>query len=157
MSKSIKLSPKHGLNATIPICFWCGKEKNEIALMGHVKKKETRPNAYGGTSTRIVDDDVEMPMHTCLDTIPCEECAQKWALGVPLIRASAMKDDKRTEVTAADGSKVYLDGRYSVITTEAFQRIFKQERGKGQPVYLEDKVYDDLFRDVPETDVTKEN
>lgn len=30
----IKLSPKYGVNPTIPVCFWCGKEKNEIALMG---------------------------------------------------------------------------------------------------------------------------
>ena len=30
MAKSIPLSPKHGLNPTIPVCAWCGKEKNEI-------------------------------------------------------------------------------------------------------------------------------
>ena len=28
----IKLSPKHGLNPTIPVCFWCGEERNEVAL-----------------------------------------------------------------------------------------------------------------------------
>ena len=31
----IKLSPKHGLNPTIPVCFWCGEERNEVALLGH--------------------------------------------------------------------------------------------------------------------------
>lgn len=155
MSDSIKLSPKYGLNPTIPVCFWCGKEKGDIALMGRVRKKETRPTTYGGTSTRVVDDDVQMPMNVCLDTVPCEECAEKWALGIPVIRASSMRDDKCMEVISADGSKVYLDGRYSVVTTEAFARIFGQERSKGQPIYLEDKAYDKLFKDVPETDVTK--
>ena len=33
----IKISPKYGVNPTIPVCFWCGKQKNEIALMGHMK------------------------------------------------------------------------------------------------------------------------
>ena len=32
----IKLSPKHGLNPTIPVCFWCGEERNEVALLGHI-------------------------------------------------------------------------------------------------------------------------
>ncbi len=34
MSAGIKVSPKHGVNPTIPICFWCGEEKGEIALLG---------------------------------------------------------------------------------------------------------------------------
>ena len=43
MSKgTIELSPKHGVNATIPVCFWCGKEKNEIAILGRVRKRDPR-------------------------------------------------------------------------------------------------------------------
>ena len=38
---SIKLSPNHGLNPTIPVCFWCGKEKNEVALMGKMDKQDS--------------------------------------------------------------------------------------------------------------------
>lgn len=37
---SIKISPKHGVNPTIPVCFFCGKPKNEIALMGRMGGKE---------------------------------------------------------------------------------------------------------------------
>ena len=36
MGKGIKVSPKHGLNPTIPICFWCGKERGEVALLGRL-------------------------------------------------------------------------------------------------------------------------
>ena len=37
MSKGdIRLSKKYGVNPSIPICFWCGQEKNEIALLGHI-------------------------------------------------------------------------------------------------------------------------
>lgn len=37
MSGSIKMSKKHGLNPCIPICVFCGKEKNELALLGRLK------------------------------------------------------------------------------------------------------------------------
>lgn len=37
---SIKLSSKHGVNPTIPVCFFCGEEKNEIALLGRIGGKE---------------------------------------------------------------------------------------------------------------------
>ena len=37
MSKSIRLSKEHGVNPTIPICFWCEKDKNEIAMLGKLK------------------------------------------------------------------------------------------------------------------------
>ena len=45
MSKDdIKLSPKHGLNPTMPVCFWCGKEKNEVAHI-LINKVEYDPNS----------------------------------------------------------------------------------------------------------------
>ena len=36
MRMALKLSPKHGLNPTISVCFWCGEEKDESALLGHI-------------------------------------------------------------------------------------------------------------------------
>lgn len=32
----VKISPKYGVNPTIPCCFFCGKPKNEIALLGKI-------------------------------------------------------------------------------------------------------------------------
>ena len=42
MSRNIILSPKYGVNPTIPVCFWCGEQKPEIALMGRVYEKDSR-------------------------------------------------------------------------------------------------------------------
>lgn len=28
-----KLSPKYGVNPTIPVCFWCGEDKNEVIIL----------------------------------------------------------------------------------------------------------------------------
>lgn len=68
---SIRLSPKHGLNPTIPVCFWCGKERNEIALLGRVGKS-----------------DAEAPMHAVIDFVPCDECRQKMELGFTVMEAT---------------------------------------------------------------------
>ena len=63
MTRSIRLHSKYGVNPTIPQCFWCGQDKNEVALLGA---------AYKG----------EAPMHMVLDHEPCETCKQKFAQGI---------------------------------------------------------------------------
>ena len=71
MSKSIKLSKKHGVNPTIPICFWCGKEKNEVVLLGHLEGNAEAP----------------MCMWIPGDYEPCEKCKQYWTMGIVLAEA----------------------------------------------------------------------
>lgn len=58
---SIELSPKYGVNPTISVYFWCGKEKNELALMGRVRKCDPH------TGRAVKGSDVEMPMRMVLD------------------------------------------------------------------------------------------
>lgn len=65
MTRDITLHPEHGINPTIPMCLYCGKEKNEIALLGA---------AYKG----------EAPMHMVLDDVPCEACQADFAKGIAL-------------------------------------------------------------------------
>ena len=65
MANSIPLSPKHGLNPTIPVCAWCGEPKNEIALMGRIK-------------TDVRGEDPQAPMHCVLDYEPCEHCQEEY-------------------------------------------------------------------------------
>lgn len=67
MSKSIPISPKHGVNPCIPICFFCGQEKNEIALLGKIK------------------GDKEAPKNVVLDYEPCENCKKSMSAGITLI------------------------------------------------------------------------
>lgn len=56
-NKTIKFSPKHGLNPTIPVCFFCGQQKNEIAFMGRLA------------------GDAEAPRNLILDYEPCDHCS----------------------------------------------------------------------------------
>ena len=100
---SIKLSPKYGVNPTIPTCFWCGKEKNEIILMGQLK------------------GDIEAPKNVVLDYEPCEECKKRMDSGFTIIEATTYPNN-RTSIEMQRG--IYPTGRYVVLTHEAVDRIF---------------------------------
>ena len=104
MSKSIKVSPKHGLNPTIPVCFFCGKDKNEIVLLGKIDR-----------------EDSEAPMKMILDFKPCEECAKKFAEGVLLIEVT----DHPEYIGMPIAENAYPTGRYVVVKPEALNGDFK--------------------------------
>ena len=108
MSKSIKLSPQHGLNPCIPVCFFCGEQKNEIALLGHI-----------GDGRR--GEDFEAPRSAILDYVPCEECQKKFAQGVLIIEV--MEVPTKLQIPIAEGA--YPTGRYAVVPPEALRGDFK--------------------------------
>ena len=60
MDRGIMLHPKFGLNPTMPVCFYCGEERGEIALLGA---------RYRG----------EAPKNMVIDIEPCDECKKKYA------------------------------------------------------------------------------
>lgn len=65
-SGSIRIHPEHGLNPTLPVCSWCGKETGEIALLGA---------AYKG----------EAPRHMIVSDEPCKACQDGMKLGITFI------------------------------------------------------------------------
>lgn len=129
MSNGIKLSPKHGVNPTIPVCFFCGEEKNEVALLGKIG--DGRKN-----------EDFEAPMHMVLNYEPCDKCKEQWSKGVAVIEV--------TETPFPDGrppiqKNLYPTGRHVVIRTEAWNNTVDAEFEDGQRCLLEDKAFDQLF------------
>ena len=104
MSKSIKLSPKHGLNPTISTCFFCGGDKNEIALLGKIDR-----------------EDSEAPRKLILDYEPCEECQKKFAEGVLLIEVTSTPE----YIGMPIAKDAYPTGRYVVVRPEALNGDFK--------------------------------
>jgi hypothetical protein len=77
------------------VCYVCGKEKNEVALLGA---------AYKG----------EAPMHMILDKEPCDECKGLMAQGVMLI---SVRDGEH-------GENPYRTGKVVVVKEEAAQKMF---------------------------------
>ena len=126
--KGIKLSPKHGVNPCIPICCWCGKEKNEIVLLGKLK------------------DDAEAPRNAVIDYEPCEECQAKFDLGVVLIEVTKNQPNKNvTPIKVQNGTPFYPTFRYSVIKLEPAKRLFRDETLiNGSRLLIEDDLYSEL-------------
>ena len=116
---NIRLSKKHGLNASLEQCFLCGKDKGLI-LFGQLK------------------DDVEAPRQVCLNQEPCDECKGLMAQGIILISI----DEKRS----TDKSNPYRTGGWVVIREEFVKKAFPediQEQVINKRVcFLPDEVWD---------------
>lgn len=140
MSRGIELSPKHGLNPTIPVCFFCGEDKNEIALMGRVRERDTKT----GKAKR--GSDVEMPMKMVLDYEPCEKCREKFSAGVLLIGVTTHAPDGRPPLQQQkDGTCLYPTGGHAVMTPDGVQRCFDMNLEAGQRLLLEQEVLEHIF------------
>ena len=133
MGKGIKISPKYGVNPTIPVCFWCGKQKNEIALMGRMK------------------GDIEAPKNMVLDYVPCEECQNHMAMGVAVLEAS---DHPNTEGQPPMQKGVYPTSRFVVVTTECADRVFNAYApwSEGKKVFVDSAVFSHFLPDDPSPD-----
>lgn len=107
MSNSIRLSPKYGVNATIPVCAFCGGEKNEIALLGKI----------GGRG-----QDLEAPAKVVLDYEPCDKCREQWNRGVALIEVTFSPN---VENQPPIQSNAYPTGSVAVVKPEALVGDFK--------------------------------
>ena len=95
MSKSIKLSPKHGVNPSVTHCECCGKEIG-VALFGKLKGDKEAPR------------DVFMGL--------CDDCQKVIdANGLMIIE---VKDGET-------GKNPYRTGRIVGITKDAKERMFK--------------------------------
>ena len=129
---SIKISQKHGLNPSIPICFWCGKDKNEIALLGKLKNDE------------------EAPEEVLLDYEPCDECKEKMEKGVLCIEVLKENPNNLPPISKdPNNQEVYPTGRFFVITEECANRIFENSNfKKGGRCCIESDLFNLIFEQI---------
>lgn len=108
LNKDIRISKKHGINPTIPLCFWCGKEKNEIALLGKLP------------------GDIEAPRSMWLlgDYEPCCDCKLMRSQGVDLIEVSEYPI-VHPQQPSFHGA--YPTGRHMILKERAIRSIFSPE------------------------------
>lgn len=100
---SIRLHPEHGVNPTVSQCFFCGKTKNELALLGA---------SYRG----------QAPRQMVLNYDPCEECQTNMARGITLIEC----EQSYTPLNRpAIKEGLYPTGSWCVLKEDAVKRIFK--------------------------------
>lgn len=114
MSKGIRVSEKYGVNPAIPVCFFCGKEKNMVILAG-----------------RMGIEDKEAPRHAVWDHEPCDECAEYMKQGVMLM---SVRDGE-------SGQNPYRTGRMAVVKEEAAKRMFNETICQSRFAFIEDSLW----------------
>jgi len=115
----ITLSQKHGVNPSIPLCYYCHEPKNEIVLAGRLP------------------GDAEAPRHGVWDKVPCDKCLGYMEQGLMCI---SVRDG-----TPRDNP--YRTGAMTVITKEAALRIFGEQNRDiidHGVTFLEDSVWDKI-------------
>lgn len=129
----LRLSPKHGVNPALMMCWWCQKEATGVALLG------------------LMRGDAEAPREFFADYQPCEKCKGLMGQGVTLIEASS---EPQQEGHMAIKEGAYPTGRFSTITVEAAKRFFKPETPidmePGGAGFLHPETYERLFGDCEE-------
>jgi hypothetical protein len=119
----LTLSPKHGVNPSVGLCFFCQKAK-EVLLFGRMKGDEQAP--------REVVANME----------PCDECAGLMKQGIILISVDPAQSEDKTNP--------WRSGGWCVVRAEALERW--KEAGMDAAVvdsmldhrfgFIEDQVWD---------------
>ena len=130
MSNSIRLSPKHGLNPSISVCFFCGEDKNEIILPGKLK------------------GDAEAPRRAVYNYEPCEKCKENMAVGITLVGVvTEQPEDNRPEISKG----LYPTGRWYVITEDCTRQLLQADSNllenvlKNRKCLIDDHVLRDMI------------
>lgn len=141
MSKGIELSEKYGVNATMPVCFWCGETKNEIALLGRIREKDPI------TGKSIRGTDLEAPMKMVLDYEPCDKCKEKWDKGFTVIEVSPNPLQKGMPPICSDmvDGELYPTGRYLVLLNGVEKNIFNEKYTAKERLYCDTGVFNQLI------------
>jgi hypothetical protein len=93
----IRLSPEHGVNPAVPLCFYCLRPKGEDDLAGRLK------------------GDAEAPHNAVFDRVPCDECKEWMKAGVILIATRDGEPDAE--------QNPHRTGGWVVLTDDAVRRL----------------------------------
>lgn len=115
MAKGIRLSKEHGVNPSVSLCFWCGKDKNELVLFGTSYKDEKGKTA-------------KAPSKIVMNYEPCDTCVSNMSKGVTLIEVIPSSTGA---MIAEGGTKVQPTGRWLVIRKEAALQLFNSNKEKA--------------------------
>ena len=134
---SIRLHPKLGVNPSLGVCFYCGKEDGTLVLLGSNKGQEA-------------------PMRAVYDSQPCAACRDIMRVGVILVSVRTGEENTMNPyrtggwvgvtpefiekvVTDAEARDVLLRSRFSFVDDETWDAL-KLPRGpvEGVPATIEE-------------------
>lgn len=115
---SIRLHPQHGLNPTLSLCFYCGQETGEIALLGA---------AYKG----------EAPRQMVTGLVPCAACLRQWGEeGVALVEVEERVPQQQGPGRPPSKPQQIPTGRWVVVKRDGLRHIIT-----GMEITAEKKVF----------------
>jgi len=127
---SIKLSKKHGLAPALTFCRICGKETNELALLGASADKVMKEvSAATGGAEGSPDGYREYGYNRIPASEPCDECKKYLNEGGLILVAKDTKEYLRLDKGMVDN----LVGRVA----DAKGRVLDFDAIRGKVVYIE--------------------
>lgn len=96
---TIRLSPKHGVNPSLSVCYFCGEDKNEVVLPGMLR------------------GDAEAPRKAVWNKEPCDKCKGYMAAGIIFIGVTGPEEETQPFANRS--------GKFCVLREEAVKRILK--------------------------------
>lgn len=122
---ALRLSPKHGVNPSVGLCFFCQKSK-EVILAGYMK------------------GDIAAPREAVWNDDPCDECVKCMEKGVIIISV----DEDKTN----DDNNPHRSGGWAVVSVDYIKRVFTDLMGEEltksmlerRAGFLSDEVWDFL-------------
>lgn len=110
---SIHLSPKHAVNPTCGVCFWCGEDDGTVALCGLT----SLVNEHGD----MVKSDVEMPHRTVMGYEPCPACVENREGKIFIFEATGHPNGNDAGPIRED---LYPTGNWGVLTDNGAECLF---------------------------------
>lgn len=136
MPRDLKLHPEHGLNPTVPVCFWCGQDKEEVVLLGA---------AYKG----------EAPSRMLVNYEPCPTCKANMERGIVAVE---LVDKGKTPYPpmAVDGALAYVapTGRWVVLTEDAVRNLFPNHVEQilaSRKTFVDGELFQRYFGDLTDS------
>jgi hypothetical protein len=119
---SLILSPKYGVNPTLPVCFFCLNETGEVALLGKLP------------------EDAEAPKHSIISMEPCADCKKQMETHVCFVEADVIDNkpvrlhgyifipEDKVEHMTSDPIAIEstLKRRYALIRSEQWKQTFNK-------------------------------
>lgn len=120
MKGPIKLHPKHGLNPTVLVCFWCNADVG-VALLGASCKDEAPRQMVG-------------------DYHPCKKCVKDRSKGIVAIEVRS-KTNRDTQPEITEG--LIPTGRWCVLSEDGVRHLLKDPTTalKERGMYLDQQVF----------------
>lgn len=120
----VYLSPKHGLNPSLAICFVCQQDKNEIVIPGKLRNDEQAPHK------------------AVWDYEPCDKCKEHMEQGIIVISV----DEK---LSKNDMKNPYRTGGWCVVREDFIKRILSpgpllKDILKRRMVFMPDDAWDKI-------------